>query len=477
MMKNIIFLISDQMQRKAVLEDPRCRMDNLKKLCADSVDFQRTHASNPICSPARASLITGMLPHNHGMVDCTHTVPPYRAEYDCSLDSLPQILKRNGYDICYYGKWHIERSYKLENFGIDEYETEKDIPKFNLTPLKRIVVSDEGYRTSTVCGVYAEDETSSEEHYIYDKGMDFIRRKKNDGKPFCVFLSTYAPHDPYIVPKKIHDMYMDVDFEVPDNWNGGLEDKPGLYKRLHEIWGGLSDEDISEIIRCYYSCCSLVDVQVGRLVSFLKEEGLYDDTLIVFTSDHGDMCGSHGLFCKGVAPFEDIYKIPFVLKLPGNKYGGGQCAVHSSTCDIMPTVLDAAGIVFDNKTDGKDLVPFIKGDDGEEEYTVSEFFGQRFSYTQRVVWYKDWKYVFNTFSEDELYNLKNDPDEMVNLASDKKYDEIKKLLCRKMWERARATGDWSLLDSQYFMHRFAPVGPLSVSAGFSDRFSMFNKSF
>ena len=476
-MKNIIFLISDQMQRKAVLEDSRCRMDNLRKLCSDSVDFPNAHASNPICSPARASMITGMLPHNHGMVDCTHTVPSYRAEYDYSLESIPQVLERNGYDICYYGKWHIERTYKLEDFGIDEYETEKDIPKRTLTPVKKIAVSDEGYRTSTICGVYAEDETFSEEHYIYDKGMDFIRRKKHEGKPFCAFLSTYAPHDPYVVPKSIYDLYREDDFGVPGNWNDGLDDKPGLYRRLHEVWSDLSDTDIGEIVRCYYSCCTLVDVQVGRLVSFLKEEGLYDDTLIVFTSDHGDMCGAHGLFCKGVAPFEEVYSIPFVIKLPGNVDGGMRCTVHANTCDIMPTVLDVAGVDFSGKTDGKNLMPFIMGRDGREEYTVAEFFGQRFSYTQRVVWYKEWKYVFNTFAEDELYDLEQDPDEMCNLISLSEYSEIKKTLCRKMWERVRATGDWSLQDSQYFMHRFAPVGPLSVSAEFSDRFSMFNKSF
>ena len=100
-MKNIIFLISDQMQRKAVLEDPRRRMPNLSELCKDSVDFSRTHASNPICSPARASLITGRLPHVHEMVDCTHTVPKYRSDYDYSLPNLPDLLNKSGYDLCY----------------------------------------------------------------------------------------------------------------------------------------------------------------------------------------------------------------------------------------------------------------------------------------------------------------------------------------------------------------------------------------
>ena len=477
-MKNIVFLISDQMQRKAVLEDERCKMENLKALCTDSVDFSRAHASNPICSPARASLLTGMLPHNHGMVDCTHTVPAYRAEYDYSLDSIPQILSRNGYDMCYYGKWHIERSYKLENFGIAEYETEKEIPKRDFSPISRVSIDDLGYKTNTICGVYSEGEDYSEEHYIYDKAMDFISRSKDSGKPFCAFLSTYAPHDPYIVPKEIYELYDDVEFDVPYNWDDGLEGKPEIYRRLHEIWGDLNSDQIREVIRCYYSCCTLVDKQIGRLVAFLKDQGLYDDTIIVFTSDHGDLCGAHGLFCKGVPAFEDVYRIPFVMKLPGNRNGGMVSDVHTCSCDLMPTLLDAAGIPFDESAiDGKNLVPFIEGKDSSEEYTVSEFFGQRYSYTQRVVWYRNFKYVFNAFDEDEMYDLDKDPDEMDNLIDNEDYEDIKKELCMRMWLKAKESDDWSIMESQYFMHRFAPVGPLSVTTGSSARFDMYNKSF
>lgn len=477
-MKNIIFLISDQMQRKAVLEDPRTKMDNLKALCHDSVDFSRTHASSPICSPSRASLITGRLPHVHNMVDCTHTVPAYRSDYDYSLPTLPQLLKENGYDMCYYGKWHVERSYDLSRFGFKEYETEKQIPKKDLTPLSRVVVSSEGYKTSSICGVYAEGEEISEEHYIYDKAMDFIDRHADSGRPFCAFISTYAPHDPYVVPREVYDFYDKNEFKVPKTWKNGLVGKPALLRRLNAIWKNLTPEEIAEIIHCYYACCSLVDIQIGRLVKFLKAKGLYEDTLIVFTSDHGDLCGAHGLFCKGVAPYEEAYRIPLVMKLPGNVAGGSVRNVLSDTCDIMPTVLALAGVEASGiKTDGKSLVPFIHGKDDSEEFTVSEFFGQRFSYTQRVVWYGDFKYIFNTFDNDELYNLKNDPLEMSNLSENPEYLEVKKKLCTLMWHKCIETNDWSITDSHYFMHRFAPVGPLIVNPEVSERFTMFNKNF
>lgn len=475
-MKNIIFLISDQMQRRSVLEDPRRIMPNVEKLRADSIDFVNMHTVNAICSPARASMLTGMLPHNHGMVDCTHTVPKYRADFNAELQTLPQILKDNGYSICYYGKWHVERSYKLEDFGIDEYETEHDIPKASLTPVKRITVSTPGYRTSTVAGIYEEDETASEEHYVYSKAMDFIKRHADDDHPFCAFISTYAPHDPYVVPLSVYKMYDGISFDVPDNWDTGTEGKPSIYKRLHEVWSGLTDDEIKDVIRCYYSSCTLVDLQVRRLMDFLKESGLYDDTLIVFTSDHGDMAGSHGLFCKGVPAFEDVYSIPLLVKPSGTGLKPGECDVYADTCDILPTVVELAGIRWQGKADGKSLVPYMEGKSSAGTYSLAEFFGQRYSYTQRIVWSDGYKYVFNAFDNDELYDLGKDPGENVNLAADPKYSGIKEKLCALMWKRIEETDDWSMRDAQYFLHRFAPVGP-NDGDHLSSRFSMFNKAF
>ena len=475
-MKNIIFLISDQMQRKSVLVDPRRIMPNVERLRKDSVDFYNMHTVNAICSPARASMLTGMLPHNHGMVDCTHTVPPYRADFNDKLQTLPQIFKSNGYSICYHGKWHVERSYKLENFGIDEYETEHEIPSTHLTSAKRITVSTPGYRTSTIAGVYKEDDTASEEYYIYNRAMDFIRKHHRTGKqPFCAFISTYAPHDPYVVPQNVYDMYKDTAFPVPVEWNSGYDGKPSVYKRLHDVWACLSDDEISDVIRCYYSSCTLVDLQIGRLLDFLKAEGLYDDTIIVFTSDHGDMAGAHGLFCKGVPSFENIYSIPLLIK-PAGHIDCNSCDVYADTCDILPTIAEMAGLDWNCKVDGKSLVPYINGQPSVGSFSMAEFFGQRFSYTQRIVWCDGYKYVFNAFDTDELYDLKNDPDENVNLAYKPYYSPIKERLCSLMWKRVAETNDWSLGEAQYFMHRIAPFGP-GADCKLSQKFSMFNKVF
>ncbi|MBQ4564287.1 MAG: sulfatase-like hydrolase/transferase [Lachnospiraceae bacterium] len=469
---NIIFLISDQMQQKAVM-DPRslCQMPHLRLLQQDGITFERAHTVNPICSPARASLITGVLPHTHGMVDCTHTVPAYRAEFDDSLWTLPQAIKDQGYTLAYYGKWHIERSNDLGKFGFTDYETEVQIPKRDLTPVKRVVVKTPGYKDSTVAGVYREDSTVSEEHYIYDRAMGFMDQAGD--QPFCVFISTYAPHDPYVIPEEIYDIYKGSIPDFPASMQDTFDDKPFIYNRLKQVWKDLSDEEILDILRCYYGYCSLVDVQIGRLTEYLKAKNLYDNTIIVFLSDHGDMVGGHGMFCKGVPAFDEVYRIPLVMKLPNQELCGQTRDVFADTCDILPTVLSLAGIPWKGgELHGQDLLdPNIP----PKEFGYAEFHGQRYSYTQRVVWYQDMKYVFNTFDRDELYDLSKDPDELHNLIDDADYQQAKEQMAALMWRRVIETNDWSLRDAQYFMHRFAPVGPQRQSAG-SD-FNLYNKSF
>ena len=153
---NIIFLIEDQMQQGVLHSD--CILPNIHALMEDGVEFSHAYTCNAICSPARASLLTGTLPHTHGMVDCTHTVPPYRAEYNYELDTLTNALSDAGYGISYYGKWHIERTHDLSRFGIERYETEMHIPKHPATMIDRMVIKTPGYQDKTICGIFSEGE-------------------------------------------------------------------------------------------------------------------------------------------------------------------------------------------------------------------------------------------------------------------------------------------------------------------------------
>lgn len=474
--KNVIVLLCDQLQKRVTDPDHICIMENLSRLREDSVSFTQAHAANAICSPSRASLMTGKLPHNHGMVDCAHTVPAFRADYDSSLDTLSRRLKAADYRTAYYGKWHVERTYDLGQYGFDEYETEMDLPVFHLTPVSKVVIRTEGYRDKTICGTFSEDQKSTEEHYIYSKAMDFMKKAGAEGQPFCTFISTYAPHDPYAVPEEIYKKYHDIPIELPRSFGEDMGDKPSVYRRLQSVWKELSREECKEILRCYYSYCTLIDLQIGRLVEFLKRERLYDDTLIVFTADHGDLMGAHGLFCKGVPAFEETYSIPLIMKLPGQEKAGFVCSAYANTYDLAPTILELLDCEpLQNPIDGTSLVSYLEGEDPKDSICFAEFEGQRYAYTQRIVWSRGWKYVFNTFDYDELYDLNRDPHETENLAALSEYEDKKKEMAALMWEWILKTGDDTLTDAQYVMLRFAPQGPNTQKSKAS--FAIFNKPF
>ena len=473
--KNIIFIICDQLQKRTTEKDSPCIMPNLQRLRNDSVDFPNAHTANAICSPSRASLMTARLPHNHGMVDCTHTVPKYRADYDSGLDTISRRLSEEGYSLSYYGKWHVERSYKLEDYGFEEYETELDLPSFSRTPIKRLEVQTEGYDNKVICGVYEEGEDCTEEAYIYSKAIDFIERKKTDA-PFCTFISAYAPHDPYTVPQEVYKLYEGKELPLPESFFDNMEDKPAVYRRLKNVWAEFGEDEAREIMRCYYSYCTLVDIQVGKLLKYLKDKNLYDDTIIVFTADHGDMMGAHGLFCKGVPCFEETYAIPLIIKQPGNIKSGISCNAYVNMYDIAPTVLEMSGCSpLKNTVDGHSIIPYLNGVADENTFCYAEFEGQRYSYTQRLVWKDGFKYVFNAFDFDEFYDLKNDPYELNNLSDHPDYLAKKKELVSLMWKRIAESGDDTMGDAQYIMHRFAPEGPRNNKK--NSEFLLYNKSF
>lgn len=476
---NVIFLMSDQMAQSVVMPGSQCIMPNVQKLVSDSIVCTNAYTSNPICSPARASLMTGLLPHAHGMVDVTHAVPAYRAEYNYSLDTFSNVLQDQGYTNGYFGKWHVERSHNLAEFGYAEYLTERTIPSIKTTAIKKTILSNPGtgYEDKIVGGVYAEAPEVSEEFFVYEKAMNFIERSIATGKPFCSFISTYAPHDPYTVPKSVYDLYEGMDIALPENWADNLVDKPNIYKRLQQVWKNMTIQDIKEIRRYYFTYCTLVDMQIGRLVAYLKQKNIYDDTLIILLSDHGDLQGSHGLFCKGVPSFEEAYKIPLILKFPLQKHAGKMCNGYISTCDIAPTMLEIVGAPeLRNRTHGRSVVRLLEGKESEKDtYCMAEFFGQRYAFTQRIVWKNQQKYVFNGFDWDEFYDLRTDPYEMKNQINNPDYRERILELADLMQHLIVESDDITMNETQYFTTRIAPIGPhKSINPS---EYSIYNKQF
>ena len=198
----------------------------------------------------------------------------------------------------------------------------------------------------------------------------------------------------------------------------------------------------------------------GKILSELEKTGKIENTLVLYCSDHGDYCGEHGLFAKGIPCFQGAYNVPAVMRWPtGIKNPGRRVDEFVSLSDFAPTFIELAGKQPDRDFSGMSLVPFLKGETPQNwrDEIHTQCNGVELYYTQRSVMTKDFKYVFNGFDLDELYDLRNDPYEMRNIAYDPDYEEIKKELCGRMWRFAEREDDGA--TNGYITVGLAPYGP------------------
>ncbi|PKO15102.1 MAG: hypothetical protein CVU39_12120 [Chloroflexi bacterium HGW-Chloroflexi-10] len=487
---NLLFLITDQQQAATLEPDSLCQMPNLQHLAAGGVRFENCYSPNPICAPARASLFTGLLPHNHGMVDNPHTVEAYRANLKDNLPFWTVDLQKAGYHNAYFGKWHVDRSLRLENFGFKTYDTEEDsysgyrayrrhigLPEKIPAPQHIVQVEHKGYKPFTISGISPEPTEATLEHYLYTRGIQFIEQQAEHktNQPWSLVLSALAPHDPYIVPDQYAELYKPNVIPQPASFHDNLADRPAIYRRLQQVWSGLEWEHFAQITARYYAFCSMIDDQVGRVLDSLHRTGQAENTLIVFLSDHGDYMGAHRLLLKGIPAFDQAYRVPLIISGPGIPQGK-TISQRISQIDLATSILPLLGldspVVQKNNqnptlpTLGRSLVPLL-GDSPEDLSAQSswssqhfaECHGQRFFYTQRVLWWQEYKYIFNGFDQDEFYNLKLDPNELHNLAQEPEMRPLIEEMAARMWGVIHATGDTNMIEAEYGMFRFAPVGP------------------
>src|SRR5690606_551645 len=296
------------------------------------------------------------------------------------------------------------------------------------------------------------------EAQLVDRGLEFLQEATTGDAPWALFISTEAPHDPYVVPRALYEGYDPDAIELPASFGDDLSGRPAVYRRIAAAWEQLSDELVRQASAWYCAACSGIDDQFGRLLTALQESGQLQDTIVVFTSDHGDYLGAHGLFLKGVAPFEEVYRVPLLVSGPGIE-PGTVIPEPVSLLDLGRTLVTLL-LGEDFGGHGRDLSTRLRGGPPlERPQAYAEFHGQRLRYTQRIVWRERFKYVFNGFDDDELYDLVEDPHELVNLAKEPGSADVLRELAAAMWRVAKETGDDTLAEAEYGMFRFAPIGP------------------
>lgn len=476
--KNLLFLMVDQMQAAVLRPSSPCRTPNFDKLAARGVRFDRSYTPNAVCSPARASLMTGLLPHNHGVLEVTHVVDDDQCQLRREFPHWVQSLSKEGYRTGYFGKWHVEHSENPSDFGW-QVNGVKGGELYQAFARKMGVEEDKG---DTLSPPYypQQDPPGYEEAFFYgvtDKPasmrpmglttgltLEFLQQSQNVASPWCCFISLPEPHDPFVAGREALESY-DIDsIELPPNVADNLQGRPNIYRKAGRVWRGMTDRQKREAAACYYASITEIDREFGRLLDFLESSGQVDNTVVVLTTDHGELLGSHGLYCKNFSAFEEIYNIPLVMAGPGivrGKVSDCRVGLH----DLCPTILELFGLENFGHPDSRSFREVLAHPEANPEgYTFgyAEYHGGRYRITQRVVWDGPWKYVHNGFDEDELYNLEEDPYEMCNRIEDETCLEVIQRLTHGMWRVVRETRDNALLNTHYPIMRIAPYGPLQT---------------
>lgn len=465
----------EQQQGNTIEPYSPCKMQNVKSRLANmGMRFQNAYTPTPLCSPARASFFTGLYPSAHGMYNNYHSAPVIHSSLFEGTKLFSEVLKEAGYNLSYIGKWHVSGEKTPEDYGwkvlwesdLGHYIVPK--PGRRKKNLKsRVDISKSGfiqrpgwpdYLLYDVIDAKLPDTIDYKRTKI---AIDEIRTLSKENKPWVIHASLTQIHDTYFALEKYVNMYKLKDIPLPPNYYDSLEDKPRIYKRMKDqLWSKLTEEQTKEAIRCYWALCTMTDELVGMLLDTLEDLDLLEDTIVIYTSDHGDEVGSHGLFLKGVMPFEESYRIPLIISWPKVIKPRSIYGNFVTLCDLTPTFYEIANIKNPPSSHGKSILNILKGEQPENwrKTFYGQFFGTEYYYTQRIIRNKKYKYVFNGFDIDELYDLEKDPYELINLANKKEYEEVKKELIRELWRWAVKTDD--IIFNPYPTVALIPYGPL-----------------
>ena len=274
------------------------------------------------------------------------------------------------------------------------------------------------------------------EYYVAEESIRVIDQISTDKEPFFLWANFWGPHSPSLVPEPYFSMYDPSEIEEHPSYRETFENKPYRQQLIERLWG-LEDygwKGFQEIAARYYGHCTLIDDMVGRIVAHLEESNQLDNTIIIYTADHGDCLGAHRLIEKGEFMYDEIYRIPMVVAHPECKTPGSTCDEFIYLHDVMPSAIDIAGIDVPEHIDGISFLPSMEGkpyaNQREEVYCV---FDRHFTVAnQRMIRTKSHQFTFNSGDPGELYDLESDPYQLNNLYGDPSYESIRKDLMNRM---------------------------------------------
>ena len=417
---NILMIQSDQHRFDCVSVNghPLVQTPNLERLASEGTNFTHAFCPIPLCVPVRNSLLNGQWPGEHLCVANYDTEAPRPARAD--LPTYSQLLREAGYWLGYVAKWHVDRRRDPTAFGFNEYVGEHEYGEYRAG--KGLPPQPRENQWFGECDSHIKPE-DSRLAWGADHTIRMLETCAADGRPFHIRWDPSEPHLPNIVPEPYCSMYPPDRIEPWLSFPDSLEGKPYVQAQQRRTWKleGWSWAQWAPIVSRYLGEISLMDAQIGRVLDALDRLGLAEDTVVIYTTDHGDMCGGHGMIDKHFIMYDDVVRVPLIVRWPGHRAPGGRCdAFVASAIDLASTICQAADVSIPDTFRGQSLPGLLDGrtDNGRQDI-FSTYHGNQFGlYSQRMVRDRRWKYVWNATAEDELYDLETDPGELTNLAAD-----------------------------------------------------------
>ncbi len=462
---NVLLFMMDQVSNEGFREGSPCRTPNLDRIKERGVHFDRAYTPNPVCTPARASLHTGLLPHNHGatQVHLPGLSDPDIAKLKEDKTHWAQQLLKAGYRTGHFGKWHVDYFHNVNRFGWEEWDPGVTL---HAGPVKKAWEVGEGVEPNpgyTMPGFCCPTEVPLEErpqYTNYERAAEWLGRALEADDPWVCALSFSGPHSRKDAHVDLVDEYLKMDLPLAESRNHDCSDKPEIYQMVHDTFKGLTDEDHKKIRACAFASIEEHDRLFGKILDQVEAAGQLDDTIVIFTTDHGEALGAHGVYTKILFSHEAVYNIPLRICGPGVAKGVTTTA-RVGLHDLCPTILELVDAEAIAETDGCSAAALLADPKShEDDWTIgfAENYGSQLVFCQRLIWDGDWKLVYNAFGKSELYNLAEDPNEMQNRIDDPKADDILKRLAKKLWNNIYATNDadWMVTPPCF---RFFPYGP------------------
>lgn len=445
---NILWVMTDQHNANCMgnAGHPNVKTPALDSLAQGGIKFDNAFCNNPICSPSRLSFVTGQYPHMHGFLGNNNF------NYSgTNPDSIGAVFRRNCYQTAIIGKSHMIGAWDEEAFehirycdlcdgdrndplkhhyfrylvdnGLGDMYEEGNLPPEHQNSREGYAISELPYEHSI-------------EHWTGNETLSFIENR-DKSRPFLLQMSFQRPHPPLIPSAEHAALYNPEEIVLPENavdaFENSFESKPEFIKKAM-LRRRKDPESLKKVLAHYFALITAIDSEIGRVLEKLKQIGQLDNTIVIYTADHGDFAGEHGISNKNIGIYESIHRIPFIIRYPGGPEGTIRHEIMESV-DLYPTLCELAGVPAPDGFDGESIIPIINGESGGKKQAIAEWDFPLPRERVNAIRTKQHRMVYyGRKLGGELYDREKDPGEINNVWNSPEYQQVRMELMERLFE-------------------------------------------